>query len=100
MSSALALVGLRHRFGNTLALDGVDLELHGGEVHALLGQNGAGKSTLVRCAMGLLHPDEGAVRVDGRPVRLGGPRDLARSLDSRQDSADRGNSMVSSNLAS
>ena len=54
----------QQRFGATLALDGVDLVLRPGEIHALLGENGAGKTTLVRILAGLERPDDG----DGRAV--------------------------------
>ena len=63
----LELRGLAKRFGATVALDGVDLELRGGEVHALIGENGAGKSTLMSIVAGAVRPDRGAMRVDGRP---------------------------------
>lgn len=63
---ALRLRGIRKRFGATLALDGVDLELEPGEVHALIGENGAGKSTLLAIVAGEFPPDAGAMDVDGR----------------------------------
>jgi energy-coupling factor transporter ATP-binding protein EcfA2 len=47
------------------AIDGIDLDVHEGEVHALIGGNGAGKSTLSELLVGLLRPDEGRIRVDG-----------------------------------
>jgi ribose transport system ATP-binding protein len=66
---ALVMRGLAKRFGATCALDGVDLTLGRGEVHALLGENGAGKSTLVKILSGALRPDRGEMRLDGRPYR-------------------------------
>lgn len=57
--------GLRKEYGDTAAVDGVDLVLERGSVTALVGPNGAGKSTLMRLLCGLLDPDEGTVVVDG-----------------------------------
>ena len=68
-SPALALNGVVKRFGPLTALDGVDLVVRKGTVHAVLGENGAGKSTLMRLAYGLLQPDAGAVRLFGMQVR-------------------------------
>jgi ABC-type multidrug transport system ATPase subunit len=53
------------RFGSRTALDGVDLEVGAGEIHALLGPNGAGKTTLIRIVAGLAEPDAGEVVVNG-----------------------------------
>ena len=63
------------RFGGVRALDSVDLELRGGEVHALLGENGAGKSTLVKIISGVEHPDAGQIELGGATVCFGGPAD-------------------------
>jgi len=47
---------------------GLDLDVHPGEIHALVGLNGAGKTTLMRLLLGMLRPSSGTVHVDGRPV--------------------------------
>lgn len=65
---ALELRGVVKRFGQTVALEDVELVVHPGQVHALLGENGAGKSTAMRVAYGLISPDSGGVRVFGRDV--------------------------------
>ncbi len=66
--------GISKRFGNTQALQSVDLTLHPGEVHALLGENGAGKSTLINILAGELQPDAGDIFVRGEQVRLKDPQ--------------------------
>ena len=73
--NALSLTGIRKAFGPTVALDGVDLELRQGEVHALIGENGAGKSTLMNVVAGALKPDEGRMEIDGRPYLPASPLD-------------------------
>ncbi len=66
--SALArLRGVRKRYGAVAALDGVDLELRGGEMLALLGANGAGKTTAIALLLGLLQADAGEVELFGLP---------------------------------
>ena len=68
----LAMTGLVKRFTATLALDHVDFDVKGGEVHALLGQNGAGKSTLIKIMAGVYEADEGEISFGGRPARPAG----------------------------
>ena len=76
---ALQLVRIRKSFGDFLALDDACFDLRRGEVHALLGENGAGKSTLMSVAAGLYAPNAGTILIDGRAVRLAGPRDARAS---------------------
>ena len=59
------LRNVHKRYGRVLALDGIDLDVHGGQVLALLGANGAGKSTAIALLLGLLAPDKGEARLFG-----------------------------------
>jgi ABC-type sugar transport system ATPase subunit len=75
----LAIRDATKRFGAVVGLDGVDLDVSGGEVVALLGDNGAGKSTLIKCLSGALRLDRGTIEMDGRQVTIHSPAD-AREL--------------------
>jgi lipooligosaccharide transport system ATP-binding protein len=75
--SPLHLTGLSKRYGDTLVVDGLDLELQAGRCHGLLGPNGAGKTTTLRLALGLIGADAGSVQLLGHT--LPDHADLARA---------------------
>jgi len=64
----LELIGLRRRFGDVVALDGVSFDVAEGEVVGFVGPNGAGKTTAMRISVGVLEPDAGEVRWRGESV--------------------------------
>ena len=65
------LSGVKKRFGKTVALDGLDLQVRPGELFSVLGPNGAGKSTAISLLLGLLRPDAGAAHLFGQsPFRI------------------------------
>src|SRR5438309_3516554 len=67
-NNAIVVEGIVKRFGNVIALDGIDLEVPSGTVLGLLGPNGAGKTTAVRILTTLLRPDAGRAEVAGYDV--------------------------------
>src|SRR5687767_4721301 len=72
---AMKLSKIHKSFGPTIALDGVDLDLRKGEVHALIGENGAGKSTLMNVIAGSLRADQGTMELDGEAYAPSNPLD-------------------------
>jgi len=70
----VAAQGLTRWFGADKAVDGVDLTVACGEIHALVGLNGAGKTTLMKMLLGMLRPDAGTVLLFGEPVGDAGPQ--------------------------
>ncbi len=71
---AVEMRGITKQFPGVRANDGVDFSVRAGEIHALVGENGAGKTTLMNILYGLVHPDSGEILIQGKPVRIGGPR--------------------------
>jgi simple sugar transport system ATP-binding protein len=71
----LAVRGISKSYGHVKALQGVDLEVHRGEVLGLLGDNGAGKSTLIKILSGIVTPDTGGFEREGRPITVRSRRD-------------------------
>jgi branched-chain amino acid transport system ATP-binding protein len=64
----LQATGLTRRFGGLVAVDQVSLDVHRGQVHAVIGTNGAGKSTLINLLSGEIPVSSGEIRLDGRPI--------------------------------
>ncbi len=73
----LSLRGIDKHFGAVQVLHGVDLDVHAGQVTALVGDNGAGKSTLVKCIAGIHASDAGEFWFEGRKVQVNSPKDTA-----------------------
>jgi fructose transport system ATP-binding protein len=65
--------GLVKRFGRVTALDRADFDLYPGEILAVIGDNGAGKSTLIKAICGAIIPDEGEIRLEGKPLHFKSP---------------------------
>jgi fructose transport system ATP-binding protein len=71
--------GLTKRYGQVVALDGVDFELRAGEIMAVIGDNGAGKSSLIKALSGATVPDEGSILLDGKHVLFKSPIEARRA---------------------
>ena len=74
-SPAIEMRNIVKKFGDFVANDGINLTVHKGEIHAILGENGAGKSTLMNQLYGLLKPTSGEILVNGRKIEMNNPRD-------------------------
>ena len=74
----LALHGVTKAFPGVVANDCIDLEIYGGQVHAILGENGAGKSTLTKIIYGFYRPDSGTILVNGLEAGIRSPNDSRR----------------------
>lgn len=70
----IEMLNIRKEFPGIVANNNINLQLKKGEVHALLGENGAGKSTLMNVLFGLYQPEEGEIRVKGKPVKMTDPK--------------------------
>ena len=71
----VVMKGITIEFPGVKALDGVDLTLYPGEVHALMGENGAGKSTMIKALTGVYKINAGSIMVDGKPQQFNGTLD-------------------------
>lgn len=69
----LSARGLVKRYGRVIAIDHGDFDLYPGEILAVIGDNGAGKSSLIKAVSGAVLPDEGEIRLNGKPVRFSSP---------------------------
>lgn len=73
MEPILTARGLVKRYGRVTALNSADFDLYPGEILAVIGDNGAGKSSLIKAISGAVIPDEGEIRLEGRPVSFRSP---------------------------
>ncbi|MCM3738989.1 ABC transporter ATP-binding protein [Oceanobacillus luteolus] len=73
MEYVIEMLNIRKEFPGIVANDNITVQLKKGEIHALLGENGAGKSTLMNVLFGLYQPEQGEIRVNGKPVKITNP---------------------------
>lgn len=73
MEYVIEMLNIRKEFSGFVANDNITLQVKKGEIHALLGENGAGKSTLMNVLFGLYQPEQGEIRVKGKPVKITNP---------------------------
>jgi ABC-type sugar transport system ATPase subunit len=73
MTPIVSVSGLTKRYGGVVALDGLNLDVASGAIHAVVGENGAGKSTLMKVLAGVVKPDAGAILFDGTRVAIDSP---------------------------
>ncbi|WP_378942710.1 ATP-binding cassette domain-containing protein [Paracoccus sp. R86501] len=75
----LSARNLVKRYGRVTAMDHADFDLYPGEILAVIGDNGAGKSSLIKALSGAVRPDEGEIRLDGKPISFDSPLDARKS---------------------
>jgi general nucleoside transport system ATP-binding protein len=75
---AVEMRNITKTWPGVVANDHVNLQVHKGQIHALVGENGAGKTTLMNILYGLIHPDSGEIYVNGQRAHITGPRDAIR----------------------
>ena len=74
----IKIVDVHKRFGDVVALDGVNLDIYPNEILVVLGENGSGKSTLAKILYGLYTPDKGYIVVDGKPTVFTSPNEAKK----------------------
>ncbi len=80
---SLEIIGISRRYGETIAVQDLSFDVHAGELFGFVGRNGAGKTTTMRIVLGVLAPDAGEVRWDGRPLDLSARRRIGYMPEER-----------------
>lgn len=75
----LSARNLVKRYGRVTAMDHADFDLYPGEILAVIGDNGAGKSSLIKALSGAVRPDEGEIRLNGKPISFDSPLDARKA---------------------
>ena len=75
----LSARNLVKRYGRVTAMDHADFDLYPGEILAVIGENGAGKSSLIKAMSGAVRPDEGEIRLNGKPISFDSPLDARKA---------------------